>query len=65
MSESWISLRQRFIQVVFRRSVDEVAQRIPAHRATVYRIIQNERHTPSLAVRAGIRKILDDPSSQP
>lgn len=54
----WQTTRERFIKIVFRRSVEEVAREIPAHKVTVYRLINNPAQRPHHATRHGIERIV-------
>lgn len=57
---TWDELRTRLAHIVFRRSIDEVADAIPVHRRTVYRLIQGDIRRPSHAVRAGIERLVEE-----
>lgn len=56
----WIELEEPFRRVVFSASIDEVADAIPADRATVYRLLNGETRNPSRAVRAGVERVIRD-----
>ena len=60
MKQSWEDIRPAFQRVAFKRGVDEVAQAIPADRATVYRILSGETRRPSRAVQEGVRRVVEE-----
>ena len=62
--KSWDELTNELRGVVFKRGVQEVAQEIPAHRATVYRIIGGEVVRPSQAVRAGVERVVEGSNNE-
>jgi len=55
----WDELREPFKRLVFRDGVKAVADRVPMHRASVYRIINDEIRRPCRAIREGVRKVLE------
>mgnify|MGYP003108618409 CR=1 FL=1 len=59
MSKSWPELRETFSSVVFLRGVNNVADAIPADRATVYRLIKGETRHPTRAILAGIERVIE------
>lgn len=56
--DQWDDLRPEFRRVVFTRGVQEVARELPAHRATVYRMIHGET-TPSHALAEAVRRLVE------
>jgi len=60
MTDNWSDLHKRFRIAFLRRdgTVEQFASQIPAHRATVYRIVSNEEHHPSKALRAAIEALV-------
>lgn len=57
----WDSLRRRFASVVFRKGlkgVQQVAAELPAGRATVYRLINGQTRSPSLAIRSAVERFV-------
>lgn len=57
-------LRERLRALVRQRGVEVVAADIPASRQTVFRLLTGRTHRPSLAVRDGIERVLDDAALQ-
>ena len=57
--KTWQDIRERFRSIVFRRGVNHVANAIPADRVTVFRLVNGTTERPSLAVRAGIERLID------
>ncbi len=55
----WSELDEPFRSIVFRDGVEKTAERIPAARNTVYRLISGETTKPSNAVRAGVERIVE------
>lgn len=49
---------REFRRIAAREGVDKVADMIPAHRATIYRLIRGETQEPSRAVCAGIERVV-------
>lgn len=65
-SEPWTKeLLERLRAIVFRQGVDEVASKIPADRATLYRIINGHTRRPQLAVRARIVELVEEDEEEP
>ena len=62
--KSWDELRQEFCHVAFKRGIEVVAGEIPAGRATVYRIVRGDTERPSLAIRAGIERLVTENEEQ-
>ena len=56
----WSDVRDEFTRVVFREGIDEIARRLPAHRATVYRLINGSIQRPSGVMRAAVERIVAD-----
>ena len=57
---SWKDLREDLRRVVFRDGIDKGASAIPADRVTVYRLVNGKTDFPTLAVRAGVERIIRD-----
>lgn len=53
-------LRRELDKVVRMRGVERVAADIPASRTTVFRVLTGRTCRPSLAVREGIERVIDD-----
>jgi len=64
MSEKWDMLKPKLDRICLRRGILKVAAEIPANRATVYRLLNNETAQPSRAVEAGIERIIDAEQQQ-
>jgi len=56
--DDWPTLRDKMARVCFKRGIDDVADAIPADRATVYRLINGTTQHPTLAVRARIEQLV-------
>jgi len=56
--ELWASLRPELRRAVAHMGADTVAERIPAGRATVYRLMRAER-PPTLAILFGVRRVVE------
>lgn len=56
----WNELQEDFRSLVFERGVDKVAAEIPTHRATVYRLVNGDTKRPSMALCAGIERVLQN-----
>jgi len=56
------SLRRELERAVFRDGVKSVAFRIPAGRATVYRLIAGKVERPSMAIRSGVERLVRESS---
>ena len=63
--KSWAELRSAFCHVAFQRGIEVVAGEIPAGRATVYRIVRGETENPSLAIRAGMERVVNESEDKP
>lgn len=61
---SWDDLQPEFRRVVLgrRAPIGEIADRIPADRATVYRLMNGETKHPSRAIIAGVERLVDEVS---
>ena len=57
--QEWQDLRQRLERVVRMRGVDAVAEEIPADPKTVYRLVHGKVARPTLAVREGVRNVVE------
>jgi hypothetical protein len=56
----WRDTKTRFIALALRSGVRSVAGAIPANKDTVYRLISGKVSTPSLAVRRGIERLVEE-----
>lgn len=56
----WSELDGALRRIAFRDGIKKTADRIPADRNTVYRIIKGETKKPSAAVQAGVERIVRD-----
>jgi len=54
----WEEVRQDFRAVVFRDGADVVARRIPAHRATVFRLVKGGSRKPIGVLFAAIERVV-------
>jgi len=59
MARCWNDLRQDLEHIVFTKGPTNVAHMIPAHRATVYRLISGEIQRPSKAMRACVERLVE------
>lgn len=59
MRDDWDELRVHFSRLVGRLGVEKVAHDLPADRKTVYRLLKGETQHPTLAIRAGVRRLLE------
>lgn len=57
---SWQETRDAFRRLAAREGIARIAQRIPANKVTVYRIIKGTTARPCDAVRASIEKIVKE-----
>lgn len=53
-------LRRRLRAAVKMRGIEDVAASIPAQRSTVWRFLARRTEHPSMAVREGMERVLDD-----
>lgn len=58
--KSWDELRSDFAHTAFKRGIENVADAIPADRATVYRILNGTTQRPSRAVQEGIERVVEE-----
>lgn len=58
MSKRWHELRDGLARVVFTKGVENVAREIPAHRVTVYRLINGDTQHPTHAIQAGVERLV-------
>jgi transposase-like protein len=58
MSQDWELTRKAFQQIVSKQGIRKVADALPAAHTTVYRLIKNETHQPTKALRAAIERIV-------
>jgi len=61
---NWDRTRELFRRVAAREGIRRVAEQIPAHHATVYRLLEGETECPTRAVRAGIERIVQQHQNQ-
>lgn len=61
MVKRWDELEGPFRKLVFRDGVEKVADRIPVHRSTVYRMLKGEIKRPCQAIRQGVERALEEP----
>lgn len=57
-------LRRRLREVVRMRGAEAVAADIPAGRSTVFRFLAGETERPTLAIREGMERVLDDAEAE-
>ena len=57
---SWDELRSDFEHVAFKSGIENVADAIPADRATVYRILNGSTQRPTRAVQQGIERVVEE-----
>ena len=55
----WDELRKPFERLVLRAGVRNVADKLPAHRATVYRLLNDEQQKPCRAIRAAVQRLVE------
>ena len=56
----WESVRQRLRGVVVREGAGVVARKIPAHRSTVYRMLNGQSRRPFPALFVAVERIVAD-----
>ena len=61
----WEETRQTFCRIAAKLGVSAVAQQIPAGRDTVYRLLRGQTDAPTLAVQAGIKRIVKEHTNGP
>ena len=54
----WSDMTDDFRRIAFRDGIEKTADRIPATRMTVYRLIRGETTRPSNAIKAGVERII-------
>lgn len=54
----WPDVRRDLRKIVFRRGYKEVAEEIPAHRTTVYRLVNGVIQEPSKALRKCVEDVI-------
>ena len=59
MKRSWPDTRNDLRRIVFKRGYQDVADEIPAHRVTVYRLVNGEIREPSKALRKCVEDVVD------
>jgi hypothetical protein len=59
-AKAWKELRDSFLRKVREIGPEEMAKQIPAHRATVYRLLKRTAVNPSLSIRARIEQIVEE-----
>lgn len=62
---SWNELNEPFRHIAFRDGIKKTADRIPADRMTVYRLVKGETTRPSNAVKAGVERIVQEDKAKP
>jgi len=60
MPKSWDDLKPDFDRITLQRGVAKVASEIPADRVTVYRLLKGTTAKPSIAIRAGVERIVQE-----
>ncbi|MEY4534392.1 MAG: hypothetical protein RLZZ246_710 [Planctomycetota bacterium] len=65
MNTDWRKTREEFCRLAARTGVDRIAAEIPAHPATVYRLIRGDTAEPSHAIRAGVERLLQQHQTRP
>jgi len=60
MTDDWPETREVFRKIAAREGVAKIADEIPTHPTTVYRLITEEHKHPSRAVRAGIERVIEN-----
>lgn len=58
--KDWGVVRKEFETLAFRGGVDEAANALHVHRATVYRLINKQTRRPSGPLRAAVEKFVAD-----
>ena len=56
----WSKTCEAFRRIAAREGLVKIAEEIPAHHATVYRLVRGDTQHPSRAVRAGIERIVEE-----
>ena len=56
---SWKDLREQLQNECFRKSVAQVARELPIGRSTIYRLINGETSSPSLAIRDALERLTE------
>lgn len=56
--KAWVEIRDEFRSVVFRLGVDEAAERLPASKKTIYRLIGDDDVQPCRAIVAGAERVI-------
>lgn len=59
MSDGWQDTKKKFSRIAAREGFRQIAEEVPAHFTTVYRLVKGEHEHPSRAVRAGIERIVE------
>ena len=60
MREDWQETRREFQRICAKEGVRHVADRLPADRETVYRLIRGETKRPTLAIRRAIERVVEE-----
>ena len=63
--DKWPMILERFRFIAATKGIYKVSPDIPASAKTVYRMLAGETRRPSLAVKAGVKRIVDDESRIP
>ena len=61
---AWSELEQPFRHIAFRDGIKKTADRIPADRGTVYRLVKGKTTRPSNAIKAGVERIVREDSQE-
>lgn len=58
--DDWPETRQRFRHIAAQEGIYAVADKIPAHPTTVYRLLAGDSSQPTRAVRAGVERVVQE-----
>ena len=58
MTGDWEETRKTFRRIAAKEGIRRIAGEVPAHHATIYRLIRGDTQEPSRAVRAGIERVV-------
>lgn len=58
MREDWSNTQAKFRHIAATMGVRRIAKELPAHHATVYRLIRGDTQQPTHAMRAAITRIV-------
>lgn len=65
MKSDWPTTRAEFCKLAACEGVRKIADRVPAHRMTIYRIMSGNTQAPSRAVREGIERLVKEAKHKP